>query len=224
MNEERIKHRYEEWLNLRGESKVQLQTADDAEAFIKPFWSQLTGDWWSKDYAINLKKLLPDNAAKQIVVWNPGCGKGIETYCLACVLKERYPDAKIRIYAQDVDLLNVSNAGLLSVPIAVANQWFGKFLSQKANDEFTFNQEIKDSIMFEYHDCKNTNVLPMIDIIFARDILSLLDEKAQDTILGDFLEKMKGNAIAIIGENERIPSSYGFGEKSNGALVAYNKE
>ena len=224
LNEDWVKHRYEEWVNLRGESKVQLQTAEDAESFLKPFWSQFTGDWWSKDYAVNLKKLLPDNAAKQLVVWNPGCGKGIETYCLACVLKERYPDAKIRIYAQDIDLLNVSNAGLLTVPEEAANQWFAKYLIAKANNEFTFSQEIKDSIMFEYHDCKNTNVLPMIDIIFARDILSLLDTKSQDTILDDFLEKMKGNAVAIIGENERIPSSYGFGEKSVGAIVAYNKE
>ena len=191
LNEDWIKHRYEEWVKLRGESKVQLQSADDAEAFLKPFWSQFTGDWWSKDYAVNLKKLLPDNAAKQLVVWNPGCGKGIETYCLACVLKERYPDAKIRIYAQDIDLLNVSNAALLTVPEQVANQWFAKYLISKANNEFTFCQEIKDSIMFEYHDCKNTNVLPMIDIIFARDILSLLDTKSQDAILDDFLEKMK---------------------------------
>jgi len=35
---------------------------------------------------------------------------------------------------------------------------------------------------------------------------------------------MKGNAVAVIGENERIPASYGFGEKSVDALVAYNKE
>ncbi len=224
LNEDWVKHRYEEWVKLRGESKVQLQTAEDAESFLKPFWSQFTGDWWSKEYAQNLKKLLPDNAAKQLVVWNPGCGKGLETYCLACVLKERYPDAKIRIYAQDIDLLNVSNAGLLTVPEEASNQWFAKYLIAKANNEFTFNQEIKDSIMFEYHDCKNTNVLPMIDIIFARDILSLLDSKSQDAILDDFLEKMKGNAVAIIGENERMPSSYGFGEKSAGALVAYNKE
>ena len=78
--------------------------------------------------------------------------------------------------------------------------------------------------MFEYHDCKNTNVLPMVDVIFARDILSYLDVNAQNTILEDFLEKMKGNAVAIVGENERIPASYGFGEKSVDALVAYNKE
>lgn len=224
LNKDWVRHRYEEWKKARGEDKSQLQGEEDANEFLKPFFSQFSGRWWSAAYAGSIKKLLPDNAAKQIIVWNPGCGKGIETYCLACVLKDRYPTAKLRIYAQDVDLLNVSNAGLMTIPAELSNEWFGKYLTMKANNEYTFNQEIKDSVMFEYHDCKNTNVLPMVDVIFARDILSYLDVNAQNTILEDFLEKMKGNAVAIVGENERIPASYGFGEKSVDALVAYNKE
>ena len=59
--------------------------------------------------------MLPDNSAKQIAVWNPGCSSGAETYSLACVLAKRYPEAKIRIYAQDVDLLSVSNAPAMTV-------------------------------------------------------------------------------------------------------------
>lgn len=222
VNSSWVKHRYSEW--SKETKKNQLQNSDDADSFLKTFWSQFTGSWWSKEYADALSKILPDNAAKQIVVWNPGCGKGTETYSLACVLKKRYPDAKIRIYAQDIDLLNVSNAGLMSVPANLASDWYAPYLTKKANGEYTFNQDIKDSIMFEYHDCKNTNALPMVDIIFARDILSLLDEKAQESVVADFIEKMKGNAIAIIGENEDMPDSFSFGEKAVGTLVAYTKD
>ena len=222
VNSSWVKHRYSEW--SKETKKNQLQNSDDADSFLKTFWSQFTGNWWSKEYADALFKILPDNAAKQIVVWNPGCGKGTETYSLACVLKKRYPDAKIRIYAQDIDLLNVSNAGLMSVPTNLASDWYASYLTKKANGEYTFNQDIKDSIMFEYHDCKNTNALPMVDIIFARDILSLLDEKAQESVVADFIEKMKGNAIAIIGENEEMPDSFSFGENAVGTLVAYTKD
>lgn len=222
VNSSWVKHRYSEW--SKETKKNQLQNSDDADAFLKTFWSQFTGSWWSKEYADALCKILPDNAAKQIVVWNPGCGKGTETYSLACVLKKRYPDAKVRIYAQDIDLLSVSNAGLMSVPANLASDWYAPYLTKKANGEYTFNQEIKDSIMFEYHDCKNTNALPMVDIIFARDILSLLDEKAQESVVADFIEKMKGNAIAIIGDNEEMPDSFNFGENAVGTLVAYTKD
>ena len=224
INQEWVKHRYAEWASERGASRTQLQTSEDADAFLSTFYSSFTGTWWSKDYADCIKNLLPENNAKQIVVWNPGCGSGQETYCLACVLKSRYPDAKIRIYAQDVDLLGVSNASLLSVPASVEGSWLSPYLTKKANGESTFNQEIKDSIMFEYHDCKNTNVLPMLDVIFARDFLSFLDIKSQESILSEFFEKMKGNGIAIVGENEIIPMSYGFGEISKGAVTAYTKD
>ena len=222
VNSSWVKHRYLEW--SKETKKNQLQNSDDADSFLKTFWSPFTDGWWSKEYADAVFKILPDNAAKQIVVWNPGCGKGTETYSLACVLKKRYPDAKIRIYAQDIDLLNVSNAGLMSVPANLASDWYAPNLTKKANGEYTFSQEIKDSIMFEYHDCKHTNALPMVDIIFARDILSLLDEKAQDAVVSDFLEKMKGNAVAILGENEEMPESFNFGENAVGTLVAYTKD
>lgn len=221
INEAWVAHRYDEW---EKSGKTQIQNDADAEAFLKPFWSSFTNSWWSKEYADAVYNLLPDNSAKQLVVWNPGCGKGCETYCLACVLAKRYPNSKIRVYAQDIDLLTVSNASLMTVPNDVGNGWLKPYLSAKASGELTFNQEIKDSILFEYHDCKNTNALPMVDIVFARDVLSLLDNGSQTYVINDFLDKMKGNGIVVVGENETMPSSFGFGEKTVGTLTAYNKE
>lgn len=224
VNESWVRHRATEWCSEKNSKNVQLQNEIETEEFLKPFWSKFTGKWWSKDFASEFEKALPENSAKQIIVWNPGCGKGTETYSLACVLKKKYPDAKIRIYAQDTDLLSVSNASLISIPSELVSDWYSPYLTKKANGDYTFSQEIKDSIMFEYHDCKNTNALPMVDIVFARDILSLLDEKSQENVVADFLEKMKGNAVAFVGDNETMPSSFGFGEKSVGNFVAYNKD
>lgn len=224
VNKSWVNHRYEEWKKIKNEDNPQINNEKDSVEFLKPFWSTCSEAWWTKEYAQNLEKALPDNSAKQIIVWNPGCAKGIETYSLACVLKKRYPAARIRIYAQDIDLLSVSNAALLSVPNNLSTDWYAPFLTKKANGEYTFSQEIKESIMFEYHDCKNTNALPMVDIIFARDILSLLDENAQETVVSDFLEKMKGNGIVIIGENEAMPSNFSFGEKTVDKIVAYGKD
>ncbi|MCI6186465.1 MAG: chemotaxis protein CheW [Spirochaetia bacterium] len=224
VNKSWVNHRYEEWKKIKNEDNPQINNDKDSAEFLKTFWSTCSEAWWTKEYAKNLEKALPDNTAKQIVVWNPGCAKGMETYSLACVLKKRYPAARIRIYAQDIDLLSVSNAALISVPANLSTDWYAPFLTKKANGEYTFSQEIKESIMFEYHDCKNTNALPMVDIIFARDILSLLDENAQETVVSDFLEKMKGNGIVIIGENEAMPSNFNFGEKTVDKIVAYGKD
>lgn len=223
INENWTKHRFDEWLKERGESNIQLKNSEDATTFLSSFWSTDTGVFWSEKYADVIYALLPDNAAKQIVVWNPGCAKGAETYSLACVLKKRYPDAKIRLYAQDVDLLNVSNAPSLKVSEDYANTWLSPYLSKTANGSLTFSQEIKDSIMFEYHDCQNSNALPMTDIIFARDLLSCLEVDVQNTVISDFEEKLKGNGILILGENESIAGVSNFMEVTVGSLTAYKK-
>lgn len=223
INENWTKHRFDEWLKERGETNIQLKNSEDATIFLSSFWSTDTSVFWSEKYADAIYALLPDNAAKQIVVWNPGCAKGAETYSLACVLKKRYPDAKIRLYAQDVDLLNVSNAPSLKVSEDYANTWLSPYLSKTANGSLTFSQEIKDSIMFEYHDCQNSNALPMTDIIFARDLLSCLEVDVQNTVISDFDEKLKGNGILILGENESIAGVSNFMEVTVGSLTAYKK-
>ncbi|MCR4714186.1 MAG: chemotaxis protein CheW [Treponemataceae bacterium] len=225
VNEAWVRSRLIEWTKERGQNKIQLVDEKDADAFLAPFYSPCNGVFWTEQYAAEILKILPDNKAKQIFVWNPGCGKGYETYSLACVLKKRYPDAKIRIYAHDVDLLNVSNAPLLTVPAEAANaaSWLKPYLTTTSGGGYTFNQEIKDIIMFEYHDCMNNNSMQPVDIIFARDIISLLPEEFQVSFINDFSEKLKGNGCIFVGANETLPDTAKWHAKKVGSVTIFSK-
>ncbi|MCR5725633.1 MAG: chemotaxis protein CheW [Treponema sp.] len=224
INEKWVKERYVEWAKERGKDKVQFQSVTDADEYLKPFYSQCNGSWWKKDYADAIYKALPDNTAKQIVVWNPGCGKGFESYSLACLLRKRYPEAKIRIYAHDIDLLSVSNAPLLSVPADVANDWYAPYITKKANGDYTFINDVRNSVMFEYHDCMNTNALPNLDIVFTRDLISFMPKQAQETLIADFTEKLKGNGIVILGQNETLENNGKWTGKSVGSVTVFGKK
>lgn len=221
INEAWAKKRYDEWCKEKGQDKCQLQNEEDAQSFLKPFYSPCTGVWWTKQYADAVYNVLPDNAAKNIVVWNPGCGKGYESYSLACLLKKRYPNARIRIYAHDIDLLSVSNAPLMTLSSS-APDWYKPYLSTTVSGEQTFNKEIKEMVLFEYHDCVNTNALPALDLVFARDVLSFIKEDAQKELLEDFSEKLKGNGIMVLGENEE-PLIDGWSKKMTGTIAVYSK-
>ena len=223
LNRSWFDNRYAEWKEGRG-SAVQFAAASDADEFLKPFWSSNTGAFWTKEYADAVFEILPDNSAKQILVWNPGCGKGQESFSLACVLKKRYPQSRIRVYAHETDLLNIANAPLLTVSDAEAQGWLAPYVQKGVTGEYTFTQEIKDIIMFEYHDINNANALPMTDIIFARDVLSLIPPEGQKTVLSDFEEKLKGNGILFLGENESVGSGVSWGEKTQGSLTYYCKQ
>ena len=78
--------------------------------------------------------------------------------------------------------------------------------------------------MFEYHDCTNTNALPMCDIIFARDVVSLLPESAQTALVEEIQEKLKGNGIVILGENESLADRNVWEERMVDSLFVYNKQ
>jgi chemotaxis methyl-accepting protein methylase len=205
VNMEWIRNRYDSWEKERGKN-LQLTNDSDAEEFLKSFYSMHTGSFWSESYANQVFDSLPNNDARQIVVWNPGCGKGYETYSLACILKKRYPEARIKIYAHEVDLLSISNAPLLALPSDAAESWYKPFTSKTVSGEYTFIQNIKDMILFEYHDCMHTNAMPAVDIIFARDILSFMNEQGQTDLLNEFGEKVKGNGCLILGDNEQVPA------------------
>ena len=222
VNRDWVKERYAEWEKTRGEDKTQLQSDSDAELFLKPFYSRCNENWWTEDFAESVANALPENSAKNIVVWNPGCGKGYESYSLACLLKKRYPNAKIKVYGHDVDLLSVSNAPLMNLTDQASADWYQPYTTKTVSGDFTFSKEIKDSVMFEYHDCVHTNNLPPIDIIFARDVLSFLSEDSQKTVLTDFNEKMKGNGVIIVGDNENIAIP-GWTKKQSGSVAVYSK-
>ena len=72
---------------------------------------------------------------------------------------------------------------------------------------YSFNQEIKDSITFEYHDILNDNPLPDLDIILVRDVLSYLQESEQSRIVQSFAERLKARGIVILGKNEAMPGA-----------------
>jgi len=223
INEAWVNHRYNEWVEKSGGTAKQLLSASDCDEFLKPFYSTCTGKFWSEAYSNSVYKLLPENAAKQINVWNLGCGKGYETYSLACVLKKRYPESRVRIFAQDIDLISISNAPMLTVPDAAVTSWIKPYISKNVSGANAFIQDIKDMILFEYHDCLNTGNMPSSDIIFCRDVLSFLPSQSQELLLETFTDQLKGNGILILGENENIGVNGGWQEKMSGSIVVYTK-
>jgi purine-binding chemotaxis protein CheW len=74
----------------------------------------------------------------------------------------------------------------------------------KGKNGYSFNQEIKDSILFEYHDVLNGNQIPEVDVIMARDFLSFVSLPDQEKLLLEFNEKLKKRGIIILGRNEQL--------------------
>ncbi len=219
-NEQWVLRRFEEWKRSRKGGDLQLKEADEADNFLSTFFSIDSDRFWSDDYAAAVQAALPDMPSKNISVWNPGCGKGFETYSFACVLRRRYPDSRIKIWANDSDLLAISTAPNMVFEVMDMPEYCRDFLV-KGKNGYSFNQAIKDSISFEYHDVKNANPFPDMDIIFARDLLSFLPSVDQVRLFGDFSDKLKDKGILFLGTNEKLSSDVDWKAVGSDSVSAY---
>ena len=107
VNEGWFHAKFKDWSATRSGADLQLKGGSDAELFLSDFASPCSNTLWDVDYANIVKGILPDMPSSSIQVWNPGCGKGYETFSFACILKTRYPNARVKIWANDSDLMAI---------------------------------------------------------------------------------------------------------------------
>ncbi len=224
VNERWVTERYREWRDLRGAGDTQLRSEEDAKQYLERFYSPETGQFWSERYMDAVSQAIPAIQSKVINVWIVGCGKGYEAYSMAVLLRERFPNSRVRIYANDSDLLAISNAPMLTVPEEMASSRYKPYLTQGVGGAWTFSQAVKDMILFEYHDCTNQNAVPNMDLIMARDVLSFMNPKQQTALMADFTEKLKDTGVVILGRNEAMPQHAGWLRTVQGDVVAFSKE
>jgi len=203
LNDEWIHRRFGEWSNGRSGEDLQLKSASEAEEFLSGFVSPSTNEFWTDSYAAAVKKALPDYSGANLNVWNIGCGKGYETFSFACILKSKYPNTRIKIWANDNDIMAVSQAPNTTYELDDAPSFCKPYLV-RGKTGYAFNQEIKDMIVFEYHDVVHDSTLPDLDIILVRDILSYLPEEDQDRLIERFTEKLKDKGAIFLGRNEEL--------------------
>jgi len=203
INEAWLQKRFAEWSAGRSGDGLQLKGASDADEFLGNFASPFSGEFWSEEYAAAVKNVLPDFTSSAINAWNIGCGKGYESFSFACILKSKFPDARIKIWANDSDIMAISNAPNMIFELEELPDYCRSYMVKGSNG-YSFSQEIKDSIVFEYHDIMNETSLPELDIILVRDVISFLSTQDQARIIEGFSEKLNNNGIVFMGRNEEL--------------------
>lgn len=222
VNQEWIRNRFNSWKAKRG-GDVQLADEHDAEAYLSPFSSPFSGTFWNSDYAEKIASFLPAEHSGNFYVWNPGCESGYESYSVACLIKNKLPGVHLRIIAHDSDLIRISTAPGLVVNQASLGNLYDNFLTEGDRGK-QFKKEIKDAILFEYHDITHDNTLPKLDMVVMRDTVSYIIPERQQHIFNTFEEVLKPGGLLVLGAHEQ-PINPGAWEKvENSGVVAYKKK
>jgi purine-binding chemotaxis protein CheW len=219
-----IHNRFEKWTSEKtAENKdLQLHNISDAEAFLQGFKSNFSGSFWNESYMRELSAVFPETSAGYITIWNPGCGKGFESYSLAVLLRQKFPDIQIKIWAVDNDLLGISTAPNLVFSNMDLPTVFSPYIVEGKNG-FSFKSDIKDLVLFEYHDILHGNNPDDVDCILARDFLSYIDIPSQDKLLSEFHSRLRPGGILIIGDNELSPCGDDWEKIENNFVSVYRR-
>ena len=223
-NEDWFNRRLDSWTQERGRSGEDAQLQDEAEArsFLGPFYSRHTASFWQSAYIDELRTLLPAMTASVINVWNPGCGSGHESYSIALMLKEAFPQQQVKVWAGDKDLMKISTApNLVFSRSEVPDRW-QEYVVEGKNGP-TFDSSVKDSIHFEFSDVLNAAGMPKMDMVVSRDLLSFHTASEQGKILRVFEEALKPGGTLLLGDNERTLDADGWEEKTGDSLTVYRR-
>ncbi|MBT3276187.1 MAG: chemotaxis protein CheW [Spirochaetales bacterium] len=207
INEDWIRNRFDKWKQIKGSdsSTMQLSSPADGNEFLTGFASRNTGTFWTEDMAKAVADILPEFRGTSVSAWDIGCGSGFEAYSAAGLLRTKYPEHRIKVWAHDSDLIKVSNAPNMVYRRADLPEWIRDFAEEGSNG-WSFASEISDTLTFEYHDVLHENVLPPVNMIIARDLLSYFSDESRAKVLMSFSEKLVPGGILIIGDNEKLAS------------------
>ncbi len=226
INVDWVKQRYATWSQDRKREgkEIQFRNEEDAVAFVKPFYSPHTDNLWNMDYIQSFKKILPASMGSTYYILNGGCGNGLESFSIATVIKKTFPGTLLKILAYDNDLMAISSAPTLNVDREFVPEYYKDMLVESVSGKWQFNDAVKNSIIFEYHDLVNEANLPALDMVVMRDILSLLPSESQSYVLKLIMENLKPGGILLIGKNEMIDENLGFDETMVDGIRVYIKK
>jgi len=225
VNDGWIRKRYSLWFEERynNDLSIQLTGVDDADSYLQTFYSPYSNMLWSEEYINQVSQFIPAVSSGNFNIWNPGCGKGFETYSIVSMIKKFKPELNIKAHGSDKDLISVASAPGLVFNNNTVPGFYDDFMVESSNG-LQFISTIKDMIMFEFRDLENLEVFSRLDMVVIRDVISFLKGDLQSRVIQVILDNMKDNGVLILGKNEVLPDLGGWEDISGNGISAYRKK
>lgn len=200
----------------------QITNEEDADTFLSTFYTGKKNRLWNEQFMKSIQNRIGDTDDTIINVWNPGCQAGHETFSLAAILFKRFPGKQIKVWASDTNLLEVSSAPNLTVDSSQIHGDLDQWLVE-GKSGFTFKQELKDSILFEYSDAMHNPGMPKMNVVAMIDVVSFMEEKDQQRIFSIAEDVLKRDGLLILGKNEQPLDTTSWEELQDSEITVYRK-
>ena len=168
---------------------------------------------------------------KEIRVWVCACSTGEEAYSLAILFKEALEKnkqfIKVTIFASDIDksAINFARKGIYTENSLknMSAERLGKYFIANKN-EFQIKKEIRDMIVFAYHNVISDPPFSKMDMITCRNLLIYMNSDLQKKIIPIFHYSLNNEGILLLGTSESIGESSNYFNVFDPKIKFYKKK
>jgi len=147
---------------------------------------------------------------KKLRMWSAGCSRGQEPYSIAMSVlmqAESLSTWDIKILASDISLRMLENAqkGIYSehdmetITSEMRLRYF-----DKVDGNFQVKQQVRNLVVFDYHNLKHENGLKGLDVIFCRNVMIYFDHDEQVRLIDKFYRCLAEEGYLFLGHAESL--------------------
>jgi chemotaxis protein methyltransferase CheR len=156
------------------------------------------------------KKKLSD-PGKRLRIWSAGCSTGEEPYTIAMLVHQELMGRSawdVTIFASDLSLKVLQAAqraeySLDKVMATVDDAYIARYFT-KNGDTARVKDEIRNMVVFDYHNLKHDNGLRDLDVIFCRNVMIYFDTDEQKRLVAKFYQSLNPGGYLVIGHAESL--------------------
>jgi chemotaxis protein methyltransferase CheR len=147
---------------------------------------------------------------RKLRLWSAGCSRGQEPYSIAMSVlmqEESLNTWDIKILASDISLRMLENAqkGIYSErdTEAISPEVRARYFD-KIDENFHIKQQVKNLVVFDYHNLKHENGLKGLDVIFCRNVMIYFDHEEQSRLIEKFYHGLADDGYLFLGHAESL--------------------
>jgi chemotaxis protein methyltransferase CheR len=162
------------------------------------------------------EKIFPELATYPLIkIWHAGCATGEEVFSLAIFLHEENLLSRCRIYATDLNTVNLAKAQKGIIPLANMKEYSQNYYEAGGKNHFSdyytakydhvlIDKELRKNIVFSHHNLVTDNVFNEFQLILCRNVLIYFDPVLQNKVLNLLYNSLSPLGFLAIGIKESL--------------------
>lgn len=167
-------------------------------------------------YKVIREMVLPVLSSYPIIkIWHAGCSTGEEVFSMCILLHEAGLLSRTRIYATDINPLNLSKAKNGIIPLTNMKEYTTNYQKSGGIHEFSdyysarykhaiINEALRKSIIFSQHNLVSDSIFNEFQLISCRNVMIYFDKQLQDRALQLFHDSLTPLGFLALGFKETL--------------------